>query len=145
VDSLSPYYGCFFPFVHSVTVRFLLRSQSSFPYLLFSLIHCSLFISMFMLWFSVSLHSYSKWSTDSSVLQKGHIGLPTSSILEPWVALVYLVRIPRIPQYSYIPIPFVSYFLSTSGFRFIHSVSYIPHCALDEISCIFNFIKILLN
>jgi hypothetical protein len=44
------------------------------------------------------LHSHSMWSTDRSVLKKGHSGLLTPSILGPsWVALVYPVLFCRRP------------------------------------------------
>jgi hypothetical protein len=90
------------------TVRFLLRVQSSFSYLFFPLIHCSLFMSMLVLWSSVSLHSHSTWSTDRSVLQKGHSGLPTPSILGPWVAFVYPV-LSLLLLYCYLLFPWTSF------------------------------------
>jgi hypothetical protein len=76
-------------------VWFLLRSQLSFPYL-FS--RCSIILFSCPCSFSVFLHSHSIWSTDRSVLKKGHSGLLTPSILGPsWVALVYPVLFCRRP------------------------------------------------
>jgi hypothetical protein len=84
------------------------------------LFDCSFFMSMFVFWSSVSFHSHSMWSTDRWVLQKGHSGLLTPSILGPWVALVYPVLSLDIATCSFLSISFASSFLSTSG-----SLSYI--------------------